>query len=358
MNISIITSYWKNSAGGGIKTYLEGLVEELERRHMEVTVVFREGSDQENYKIEGTRFLFPIRAFLALRKIKPEAIHSQNTWYCLLAGYIYKKVYGARLVHNLLTEPDEGLPLFGKTFMQFLLNRCDCVTSGSRGLVQKTEEIEGLKFRNIVIVYPGVKSKEVSEEEIRGFRERFGLGDNLLVLLVQGFTANKLKAQGVRLAMKAVGKLKEEHSNIVLVLTREGTYSRELREFAESEGVDGKVVFTGDVDNPYIPLAICDIYLQPSLAKGDVGMALLEAMAMGKPILATSVEGIPDAIQDMKNGIVVEPDVDKIAEGIELLLSNRDLARKLGENARRAAKEKFSWEKSADVFLRIYKGAS
>lgn len=102
--------------------------EELERRNIEVAVVFREGIDQDNYKIGGTRFLFPIKAFIALLKTKPEVIHCQSTWYCLLPGCIYKKVHAVRLVYTFHTEPDKELPLLGKMFMQFLLNRCDCVT--------------------------------------------------------------------------------------------------------------------------------------------------------------------------------------------------------------------------------------
>jgi hypothetical protein len=54
----------------------------------EVSIIFREGIDSENYKVKGSRFLFPIRAFLVLRRIKLEVIHSQGTWNSLLPGVI------------------------------------------------------------------------------------------------------------------------------------------------------------------------------------------------------------------------------------------------------------------------------
>jgi len=60
----------------------------------EVSIIFREGTDSENYKVKWSRFLFSIRAFLVFRRVKPEVIHSQGSWYCLLLGVIYKKLHG------------------------------------------------------------------------------------------------------------------------------------------------------------------------------------------------------------------------------------------------------------------------
>jgi len=73
MKVAIIINYWKNSpgGGGGIKTYIVNLTEELKKRgNIDCKVIFRVGEDMENYKIRGSKFLFPIRAFLALRKNK------------------------------------------------------------------------------------------------------------------------------------------------------------------------------------------------------------------------------------------------------------------------------------------------
>jgi glycosyltransferase involved in cell wall biosynthesis len=76
-------------------------------------------------------------------------------------------------------------------------------------------------------------------------------------------------------------------------------------------------------------------------------------MAVGKPIIATPVGGIPEVIKDGENGLLVEPDAKKIAGKIEFLLENPQIAKKLGENAKRTA-EKFTWEKTAERFLEIY----
>lgn len=180
----------------------------------------------------------------------------------------------------------------------------------------KIEQIYGLKFRNAAITYAGVKPRSVSDEEISGFRQNFLVEDGAPVLLLQAFTAHKLKAEGAKLMIRALKLIKNRYSRIILIITRKGGYSTELKEFTQRQGIHNSVVFIEDVDNPYIPLSICDIVVHTPLGEGGVSYAILKAMIMGKSILATSVGGIPEAIKDMQNGILVEPDMDKIAKGL------------------------------------------
>lgn len=353
MNVAIIANYWNGSQGGGIKTYLVNFVDELKKMYVGVDVIFGEGYDPENYRCGGNRFLFPLNAFAILRKIKPSIIHSQGTWYCLLSGVIYKELHRITLIHTFHTEPNKKLPLFFKMVFQGLLNKCDCVTFVSGGLEKRMEEVWGLKFRKTAITYAGVTSKKVSEKEIKEFCETYNIKNDSVVLLAHGLTAIRCKAEGAKLLIKAVRKLRNKYPSIILILTREGLCSNELKEFAESEGIYENVVFTGDVDNPYVPLMLCDLYTHISLGEG-LPLALLEAMVMGKPIIATSVGGIPEAIEDRKDGILVEPYAGKIADEIEYLFENEELSTKLGEHAKKTAEEKFTWEKSANKFIEIY----
>jgi L-malate glycosyltransferase len=353
--VVIVTSYWEKSPGGGILTYVTGLVDALRRKDLEVRIIFKDGVDQENYHIRN-RFLFPIRAFWILRKIKPEVIHAQATWYTIFPGYFYKKFYKAKLICTLHSSPGKRRPpLYEKILMQFLLNQCDWVTFVSKALKGEVETIEGYRFNRTAIAYAGVTRRRVSERDVTEFRNRFGLKEDSIVLLAQAFTANALKAQGAKLLIKAVGKLSDKYPNMVLVLTREGAWSDELKGFTKNVGLCDRVIFTGNVENPYIPLAVCDIYTHTSLSEG-LPMALLEAMSMAKPIIATFVGGIPEAVSNMENGILVEPFEDEIVKAIELLLVDKNLAGKLGANAKITAEQKFNWDQSANRLLELYKG--
>lgn len=328
-------------------------MDELKLKDFKVSVIFGKGIDPENYKVEGSRFLYPMKAFFILRKIKPEVIHSQSNWFCLLASVVYKKLYGCRLIFTFHTYPIKDLPISFKRFFQYLLYQCDYVTFVSKGLKDTIGEMLGLKFGKTKITYAGVRAKEVSQNSIKEFYRKFNVKENSKILLALGLTALSYKAEGAKILMKAILKLKDKYPDILLILTREGFYSNDLREFAEDNSISDYVLFTGDVSDPFVPLSICDIYTHISLGEG-LPLALLEAMAMGKPIIATPIGGIPEAIENGKNGILVEPNVDKISKKIEYLLENKQLAEELGRKAKKIVKEKFTWKKSSRSFIKIY----
>jgi len=358
--LALITNYWKNSAGGGVKVYTTNLVKYLKKLDpsLDISIIFREGIDPENYYPSKNKIIFMLKTMRYLLKIKPTAIHAQGGWFTEIPAVIYKTFHKkTRLICTHHTEPEKKMPFYKRLLYNLILNRFDYVTFVSKDLERKIKEVSGLNIRSKKeITYAGVKAKEVSEEAKREFCERFNIRNTSIVLLAQGFTAYKLKAEGVKLLIKAIKRLNRNYPNIFLILTRKGVYSGELKEFAKMEGIYDNIIFTGDIENPYVPLAICDIYTHITLGEGGLSLALLEAMSMGKPIIATPVGGIPEAIENGKNGILVEPNVDKVAERIEYLWENRGLAQKLGINAKKTAKEKFTWEKCGERFLALYRG--
>jgi glycosyltransferase involved in cell wall biosynthesis len=361
MKIAIVTSYWKNSSGGGVKIYLLNLVEALKERGLDVVVIFREGQDATNHKIyDESKLPFPkrvIKAFNNLREIKPHVIHSHGgLYYYLIAGYFYRLLYGGKLIYTFHTEPEkrDKLPIWRRMALQFLLNRCNNVTFVSKMLENRVREIWGLEFRNSKITYAGVSPKKVSLDAAKSFRQRFGIKDDSTVLLALGLTVLSYKVEGLKMLIESLQRVTKKYPNTVLIATREGPYLDKLKEFSRKEGVENSVIFTGTVEDPSIPLAICDIYTHITLAEGGLSIALLEAMSMSKPVIATPVGGIPEIIIDGMNGLLVEPDADKIAEKIVYLINNRDKSKELGLNAKKTA-DNFTWDKVADNLIQIYK---
>ena len=215
-------------------------------------------------------------------------------------------------------------------------------------------EADGLSFSKMAITYAGVRAGEVTEAEVERFREQYEIRKDAVVLLAQAMTAHPLKAEGLKLLIQAVRILRETHPDIVLIATREGKYLDEEKVFAREMGLEEQVVFTGDVGNPFVPLKMCDLYTHITLGEGGVSMALLEAMAIGKPIVATSVGGIPEAITDGRNGLLVAPEAEQVAEKIDLLLRNQDYAERLGRCAKATVEERFTWEQAAERFLQCH----
>ena len=352
MKIALITNYWKYSQVGGVRSFLINLVEELTRKNVTVKILYRDQLSDTGVVIPEKKGIFIFKSIIGLKWIEPDIIHSQGTWYCLLPGVIYKKIFGCKLVHTFHSFPEEKLwPPF-MWFFQTLINQCDCITFVSKGLYRAFEERFELVTGNVAITYGGVKERQVTDGEIHQFIKQFDLKDRFPIILVQSFTAYKGKAEGLKIVIQSIKKLKDKYPHLILVATKDGIFSKELKSYVNTEGLQDYVLFTGDIDNPYVPLSICDIYAHISLSDG-LPLALLEAMSVGKPIVATPVGGIPEVIDNGRNGLLVEPDADVVAEAIEKLLKDEKLRTRLGHNAY-ADSKKYTWEKCANTFLEVF----
>jgi L-malate glycosyltransferase len=356
MKIAFITNYWKNSGGGGVENFLVNLVDAMRSKGIYTSVLYREGNDLEQFYGGRNKFIFSLTCYMQLRKVRPEVIHSQGTWYCLLPGVLYKKLHGCVLVHTFHTE-SEKLPRLSKVIFQSLLKVCDCVTFVSKSIRKQMIEVNGYSFHKTAITYAGVRIREVTDDEVERFREQFVIGEGAIILLAQAMTSNPLKVEGLKQLIMAVRKLRENYPDIVLIITRKGKYSDIVKAFVSEVGVEEQIVMTEDVKNPFVPLKISDLYTHITLMDG-VPLALLEAMSMGKPIVATPMGGVPEVITDGENGVLVAPDAEQIANKIDFLLRNRAYAEGLGICAKRTVEENFTWELATEHFLSIMRGTS
>jgi glycosyltransferase involved in cell wall biosynthesis len=146
-------------------------------------------------------------------------------------------------------------------------------------------------------------------------------------------------------------------ATVVLVgrdLEQAGAYENELRAEAEGLGVSDRVVFAGYRDDVAGLLAGCDVFCLPSFAEG-LPLVVLEAMAQGKPVVATSVGGTPELVRDGETGLLVPPgDVEALQRALALLLGDGPLARRLGEAGRERVRTAFSAAAMEAEILRIY----
>ncbi len=145
--------------------------------------------------------------------------------------------------------------------------------------------------------------------------------------------------------------------NTSLALVGSGPFEKKLRMRAAELGIRDKVFFFGHVPNNKLSAYYnaCDVFVLPSLYE-PLGIVLLEAMACGKPVVASRVGGIPELV-DEKVGMLVEPkNPDALAKSILMLLSDADLAKKLGDAGRRRA-EHFDWQHVLKKTLKVYEDA-
>lgn len=353
MKVAMLTHYWNSPEGGGVNTHVTGLVREMRKvLGLEIGVVFVEGKDGD-YKVKKTRYGMIFGTIKALKKIRPDVINIRQNWRLLIGSAIYCKFNkNTKLIFTFHTEPASKK---AKKIMlvNWALNKCDYVAFISKSLEKKAVEHWNLKIRTKkAITYAGVERKEVSRDEVTNFCNKYAVKNEDKKLLIQGFTGTELKAKGVKLALQALKKIIETHPSVVLIVTREGAFSNELNQYAKEINVAEYVRFTGTLDNPYVALESCDIFIWPWLGEMGMGMALLEAMAMGKPIVATPVYNSLEPLNN-ENALLVEPNIDGLANGISSLISATEKAKKIGEHAKVTAKN-FSWDNSVKKHLQIY----
>jgi glycosyltransferase involved in cell wall biosynthesis len=156
-----------------------------------------------------------------------------------------------------------------------------------------------------------------------------------------------------------VARLREEGRAVRVKLAGEGELRPHLEELCREAGIDDRVTFLGPVSQERIRdlYAEAAIFCLPSFAEG-VPVVLMEAMAMGLPVVTTRIAGIPELVEDGVGGIVVAPGrADELAGRIAALLDDPDRRSELGSGGRRKVLAEFDAEGSAarmhDLFTRL-----
>ncbi len=198
--------------------------------------------------------------------------------------------------------------------------------------------------RRVRRVYHGLEAPSDAEVERRrsALRQDLGLaGDEFLI----GNVGRLAPQKGQRHLVRAIPLLLDRVPNAHVVIVGGGDLEGYLRELAEELGVSDRVHVLGPRrDVPAIMQAI-DLFAMPSIWEG-FGIVLLEAMAAGKPIVASRVATIPEVVLDAETGLLVPPgDPAALADAIATLAGDERRARALGEAGRARLHHSFSIEK-------------
>ena len=169
------------------------------------------------------------------------------------------------------------------------------------------------------------------------------------------FVGRLAREKGVYDLIEAVALLRSSHPNVRLELAGDGDADAIARR-AHGLGIGDRVLVRGWCDAAACEriLARAGVFALPSHAEG-LPMSLLEAMASGCPVVASRVGGIPDAVRDANDGLLVPAgDVAALTTALARLLADRDLARRLGGSAQVAVARRHSPAAAVDRIGRIY----
>jgi glycosyltransferase involved in cell wall biosynthesis len=186
-------------------------------------------------------------------------------------------------------------------------------------------------------------------------RRELGIAPDTPLVLAIGRMVHK---KGFAHLIDAFPQVLAAHPDARLVLAGYGDLREELERRAATLGLAGRIVFPGQLERDVAARAIgaADVYVVPSVRDqaGNVdGLpnTLLEGMSAARPLVATRIAGIPDVVADGVHGLLVpEADPAALAGAITQLLGDGELARRLGEAARRRVVEELTWDAAASRY--------
>lgn len=214
---------------------------------------------------------------------------------------------------------------------------------------------QGVDADRIEVISNGIEPFRFSTNpEATHLREKYGLQDRKIVLFVGRLENSK----GVKYLIETIPQLAEEIDDIKIIMVGDGRLRRELGGLAHDLGVEDNILFTGYLIGEELNTMydVADVFVLPSLYE-VFPLALLEAMAHGKPAVVTDIAGTRELVRDGHNGLLVEPGSSrKLASAITRLLQDNKLAGKIGEKGRQTSIS-FSWERVASEMVHVYEKA-
>ena len=210
----------------------------------------------------------------------------------------------------------------------------------------------GISHRRVTVIPNGVPLNHApSDEKTSALRESLDLHRHSQVV---GTIGSLYPVKGHRYLIDASPQVIARFPYVVFLIVGRGGLRDELEAHARQLGVASHFRFLGHRDDVSDLLALCDIFVLPSLSEG-MPLALLEAMAAGVPPIATRVGGVSEVAEDGKTGLLVPPqDSDALAERITTLLEDRALAKQIGQSAREMVASRFSIARMVQAYQEVY----
>jgi L-malate glycosyltransferase len=271
-------------------------------------------------------------------RLKIQAVHMHTPRACTLGGIAARiskvkvKVISRRVDFTLRYNPLRKLK-YG-----WGIDRIIAVSGAIRGVLIQ----DGMDPDRIEVIHSGVGLSRF-DPDLSGdtFRKEMGIGPETSVI---GNIAHFADHKGHRYLVEAAGEVIRHRPGARFVLVGDGELKKTIESQVRGLGLENNVVFTGfRTDIPSI-LAAFDLFVLSSHLEG-LCTSLMDAMAMGKPVVATTAGGIPEVVEDGVTGLLVPPkNPPALAEAMIRMIEDADLRRKFGEAGRRRAVEQFGDE--------------
>ena len=310
---------------------------------------------------------YPIISFKAYKKFtkiinKCDLVHAHGHVYMssYLAGMIAKKLNKPFIVtqHNTFIDYRSFLTTIEQLNDQIIgksvLKNANKITTVSKETLKYVLSLGADKTKTQVI-YNGVDTENFRPENKTESRTKLGLPKNRKIILSVRRLVYK---NGLGTLLESVPKVTQKHPNVLFVVAGKGPSRKLIEDRIKELKIEKTIPLAGFVPDELLPVYYnaADYFMLPSASGEGLPLVLLEAMACGLPTIATAVGGTPEILKHMKNGILVPPiDPEAMAKATSKLLSDENLGKAMGKEARKNIEAKYTWKENVRQLQAIYK---
>ena len=230
------------------------------------------------------------------------------------------------------------------------------IVTVSKYSAKKIVQFYGVDKAKIRVVTNGVDTQKFAPANgSEAIKQQIGISNKQCVL----FVGRLIHRKGLPFLIEAAKQIVKERSDTAFVVVGNGPLKNHLIAHLEKLNLSSSFVFLGDVNETVLAaLYNCaDVFAFPSIQEG-LGIALLEAQATAKPVVAFDVGGVREAISEKETGVLVKPDSRELANALLRLLSDKSLREQMGRKGRAFVSTNFSWNICAQRMLQVYHEAS
>ncbi|MBI1796502.1 MAG: glycosyltransferase [Candidatus Eisenbacteria bacterium] len=295
-----------------------------------------------------------LRTFRALRRHAPALLHIHHVWPAA-DRYLPAIARAAGVPHVVVTEHIVGRSHSGaqRALKRRELDRADAVTTVCGAVADSLVRDYGVERARLRVVPNGADPPDEDDEHpaARRLRDELGAGQFRPLWVCAG----RLEEQkGHAVLIDALAQLKSRSLDFVCAIAGNGALRQALERRAESLGLGRSLRFLGQIEAIGPLLAAADACVLPSLWEG-LPLTLLEAMARGRPTIASAVGGIPEVVDDGVTGRLVPPgDVGALAAALEDFHRRPAESRVLGAAAAAEVRAEYTWPRVVERFEAVY----
>ncbi|MGA1794321.1 MAG: glycosyltransferase [bacterium] len=328
------------------------MAQELERRGIGVTHLNLPQRITFRYPLQFTIGFLRFRRLL--RRTAPDIVHSFLFQANLMAGISRFLALGkrARIIASVRCI-DRNKAQWRILLDRWALKRADMVMAVSKAVKKRYCDREGIASDAIRVVYHGVEERLLEEGRAgASIRARLDIKQGEWLI---GTAARLHRDKGLGMLLQGFARIGASIPRVRLLIVGDGPEREALRGMAERLGIAERVIFAGFQPDVLPWMASLDIFCLTSEEEG-LPQSLLEAMALGRPVVATRVGGTGEVIgREGKEGILIPPgDADALCRAVVSLIRSPRDAQRMGNEARERIRREFLIEDTLEKMAGLY----